>query len=448
MANLTRSSRELTDKLIDFYNSADCNILDKNIINISKIRPFLNFLYSIYCNQDKNTNINDVSFEYLNNNERVQLYKLNRTNYFLNNRYIPIEIIEYIDTNINNFEIIKYTFVNRCLHLYKINIYFIKFKDSNITKKEINESVQNIILIFNLLIHLSGNNELKCSHDNINIYIYLTPLKRTINNAFNKTDNDTSILGETQANGGFCYGCVSKQNIVIYRREDYFKTLIHELVHNFGIDQSLFISGLKSQQIIKSIFNIDIYTKDNNFNYGINESYTEFWACILNISLFSYKNTRTNKQFIELFGSFMNIEIVHSLVQIVKILHQNNLKYNDIISNDKINYYRETTHIMSYYILKTILLYNYIELIERGTIFKKILHVKSNTINISFDIKKLIEFQNFIGIICRKTEFIELINKFTKLYTNKYIDQFTNFYFNKLGSILISNMRMVTIEYI
>tara|TARA_Y100000389_G_scaffold190005_3_gene214413 strand:- start:3670 stop:5034 length:1365 start_codon:yes stop_codon:yes gene_type:complete len=454
MLNLTNDSTRLINQLLDFYSK---NNVDFKLPNSRKdIEDFSKFLYSTIKYYDTmiiSRNRLSIKKMVLNKKQSLSLYKENRSNYFTNNRYIPYSIIEYIDNNLESLKIYHYNIINRILdYKYNLNVYFVTFKDSKISTKVLDCTINFIVLAFNILNTLTSNNNNNCSKDNTNIFIYLTPVKRVIDSD-NITNNHKHVLDEKHANGGFCYGCIKKQNIVIYRREDFYKTLIHELVHNFAIDEPLInnISSDESRKFVKSIFNIDIVSSDDKFNYAINESYTEFWACVLHTAIFSYRNSTRYNDFNTNFYNFLQLEIAHSIVQVQKILTLNNLHYNKMIyhrTNNNItsNYYRENTHVFSYYVLKTLLLYNYCAIITRGDFFSS-KFTSNNTfnkkINIIFNLKNIDLFKLYLKKASINRGFVSIINSvqvnFQKEYKTKIIER---------NNLLIKNMRMVSIEFI
>jgi hypothetical protein len=54
----------------------------------------------------------------------------------------------------------------------------------------------------------------------------------------------------------------------------------------------------------------------------------------------------------------LETEARFSLFQCVKVLDFNNMKYTDLFMESKRRLYREDTHVLSYYIIKSILLFN------------------------------------------------------------------------------------------
>jgi hypothetical protein len=116
---------------------------------------------------------------------------------------------------------------------------------------------------------------------------------------------------------------------------------------------------------IRSIFQV-------NSEVNLYESYTEFWAETINIlfRMVTASSPNTQKGFIQTeWNKCMNIEMKHTMFQVVKILDFMGLNYETIISTDAANFqnrrkYRENTNVLSYYIIKLILFFNYSEFIE------------------------------------------------------------------------------------
>ena len=70
----------------------------------------------------------------------------------------------------------------------------------------------------------------KCSHE-LKIYLYLTKLKKIL-------PTNGGIIGQEHANTGYTMACKTDNEINIFREEEWFKVLIHESFHAFGLDFS------------------------------------------------------------------------------------------------------------------------------------------------------------------------------------------------------------------
>lgn len=210
-----------------------------------------------------------------------------------------------------------------------------------------NENVQfYIFLIISWLYILLKNFDIKkdCSSDEMKLFIYFLPNKK------NLPENKEEIIDKIHVNTGFTYSCLPKSNIVLFRKEEWFKVFIHETFHNFGLDFSE--DDITPNEILK-LFNIHSKVK-------LYETYTDTWAIIINALFCSYymldENQRTLENFLVNITFYIKIEQIFIFFQIIKILYFMNLKYEDIInfrSNKSLLQYKEKTNVLAYYILKS-----------------------------------------------------------------------------------------------
>ena len=106
---------------------------------------------------------------------------------------------------------------------------------------------------------------------------------------------------------------------------------------------------------------------DVKSDFEISECYTEFWATIINSCFISYDlldDVNDVDNFL-LFADFcIQLERIFAIFQMVKILHFMGLRYENLYKVDAVStsfrkvLYKEDTNVLSYYILKTILLFN------------------------------------------------------------------------------------------
>jgi hypothetical protein len=189
---------------------------------------------------------------------------------------------------------------------------------------------------------------------NLNIYFYFTSLEKNLPNS------NIHILDEINVNTAFTTTCPIDSEIVVFRKEEWFKVFIHETFHNFGLDFSMMNNDMINDCII-NIFKVQ--SKINAF-----EAYTEFWAEIINALFCSYYATKDKNNINEFLSNsefYINFEKTYSLFQLVKTLDFMGLQYKDLYSNTKEssilreNLYKENTNVLSYYIIKTLLINNY-----------------------------------------------------------------------------------------
>ena len=265
------------------------------------------------------------------------------------NDHFPQEIRKVIETKTVN-KILYYCVLNE----RKITLTFFTFK--NETNFAIYDKyAKQVFMLIAILTHYSSS---ECSKS-LNIFIYLTDFKRII------PDNNYTILGSYNVNGGFTTTCDKNSEIVVYRKEEWFKVLIHEAFHNLGLD----FSKMNTNQFhskIKQIFPI-------NSKFNIFESYCEFWARILNSAFCSY-NLIDNKNDKDAFKTFLDffiqIERLFSLFQCNKILKFLGISYQNLYETDngshiaRENLYKETTNVFAYYIVTAFLLDNYVNVMN------------------------------------------------------------------------------------
>jgi hypothetical protein len=173
-------------------------------------------------------------------------------------------------------------------------------------------------------------------------------------------DTNKHVLNQNNVNTAFTWGCPVDSEIVIFRKEEWFKVFIHESFHSYGLDFSS-MDITDSTKYILGIFKVS--SKVNLF-----ESYTELWAEIMNLlfcSFMSLKNKTNVNAMLNIFEQLINYERSFSFFQLVKTLHFMGLDYRDLYSTTNKGrmlremLYKEDTNVLSYYIIKCVLLNNY-----------------------------------------------------------------------------------------
>ena len=232
-----------------------------------------------------------------------------------------------------------------------IHIYFTVEETSNDYNIEIyNKHVDNIVMWLYILNEYASK---ECS-TSLKIYFYFTSLEKHLPNS------NISILDENNVNTAFTTTCPKDSEIVVFRKEEWFKVFIHETFHNFGLD----FSDMNNHEATKCVLNIF------NVNSQVNlyESYTEFWAEIINAlfcSFASLKHKNNINEFLSNAEFYINFERTYSFFQLVKTLNFMGLTYKDLyLKNEhsricRENLYKEKSNVLSYYIIKTILINNY-----------------------------------------------------------------------------------------
>ena len=296
--------------------------------------------YLIDLKRIKKDNFYNVNIKKITNVSQISKPKNFNSNIF------PEDVRNYID-NLSLSEI-SYNF---SLFDRKITLHFIVEELEVEHKINIyNRYVDAIVMWFYILNEYGSK---KCA-STFTIFLYFTSLEKKL------PDSNINILDEIHVNTAFTTTCPKDSEIVIFRKEEWFKVLIHESFHNFALDFSN-MSIYDSTKDILSIFHVNSEVK-------LYESYTEFWAEIMNAlfcSFFNLKNKSDIEEFLSNFEFFINFERTYSFFQLVKTLDFMGLNYKNMYSEsnqDKIlrdTLYKEKSNVLAYYVIKTILINNY-----------------------------------------------------------------------------------------
>jgi len=453
MLNLSKDSTILFNYYDELLKNSDKNLLF--VPDNRKTSLYIDFQKHIYDILD---NIYDILGKDLDTIQNLRTVYDNKTReykrlirnvynkHFTNNQYIDYKIKEYIRNKPGSLITYQLPFKDKT-----ITINLIKY--SKITPKQlknVDKLVKNMMAQIYLISHLTKNNT--CSEDSLNIYIFFTPFKRELEKSQEK------VLGNANANGGFCYGCVSNGEIIVYRQEEFFKVFTHELLHNYGVDTYIF--NFMAQVEDKNTKEYLIYNKflanfnlSRENNLSIQESLVEFWGEFFNNVIYSFVYSKsckipTYKQeirfYIQVFETVMKFEIIHSFLQTTKILSHNRINYIDILSNNNNNnnnnnnkpVYRENTHIFSYYILKLYILFGYKEFINSQISLKR-----ENKLSFNNSLQNMQNFFNYMVSVSKNSYLLQNIKFMRGVYVSIRVLKTKNLNF------LLNNLRMSVLEY-
>jgi len=203
------------------------------------------------------------------------------------------------------------------------------------------------LTLMNIWLHIATRfAEPSCSTV-VNVYLYLTEMRKLLPTEFGET------IDVEHVNTAFTTKCYAETEILIFRKEEWFKVFIHESFHNLGLD---FDSSEKNKTSLRSIFPLQS-------NCLLEETYCEFWAELLNILVLNaVKRTPWDRAYINVERQ-IQIERKFSLFQSSKILDYFDLNYVELFEksaeSEKLRKdFKENTEVFCYYILKTLLFYN------------------------------------------------------------------------------------------
>lgn len=299
-----------------------------------------------------------------------------------------------------------------------VNIYYGLFKKSDFNKLE--SIKKDILLTLKIIKFCTLYKNLK-TIESLDIYLYLTEVEKQM------PKNPVITIGTNNCNSAVTFACASKGKLLIYRKEEWKKVLIHELFHSLCLD----FAGSNYETLRKNIKNIFNVQSD----FEISESYTEYWATIINSCFISYSlldNYDDVENFL-LFTDFcIQLERIFSLYQMIKILGYMSLNYKYLYKNDEISrglrkvLYKEDTNVLCYYIIKTILLFFNDEFLEWC-----MLH-NNNILKFNKTEHNLNQFYEFIK------------DKYNNKFFLKAIDNMQLFYIKYRGPTLMKNNKILT----
>ena len=324
-----------------------------------------------------------------------KLFKIKKAE-IIESKFVPDKIVKYIRENINYKYIVRYKYLDAKKNA-NCNIYLEYYSKDKIPHKKIQKKFLIIIRRIIFMMVLSN------TYKSLNIFIYDTPFKKKFS-----CNNHTKCghLSHNNVNSGLSY----LNNVIIFRREEYLKLLIHELIHALDIDYKY--ETKKDQETIFDIFSV------NSKNLLINESYVETWAIIINVFLVLYEKKyfgKINEKNIDLFKKYINKELLHGIEQCSKLCKYYNIKnFNDIYKkNSDTKKYTDDVNTFSYHIIKTINLFNINNFIKN---FKDPTYVMKTTYN----------FNTYILFIKKyNSTIINKINITMKQFKNKKLEGLT-----------------------
>jgi hypothetical protein len=272
----------------------------------------------------------------------------------------------------------------------------------------------------------------ECSKELV-VYLYFTTLKKIL------PDTNISILSENNVNTAYTTTCPKVSDIVIFRKEEWFKVFMHETFHNFALD----FSDMNVENCTKRILEIFPIKSDVN----LFEAYAEFWAELMNVlfcSYFSMHDKNNVDEFLSNAEYFLHFERTFGFFQLVKTLDFMGLKYKDLYSKNKASVsarellYKENTSVFSYYVLNLILFNNYQGFLSWcDTNNLSLLQFKKTNRNLD-------EFCNFIEKNYKTASMMDGVNCTENLLDKlKSVSKKSN---NKKMSYLLRNMRMTSCE--
>jgi len=287
------------DEFVDWYRVNHMNYNFKGMNRLIKSKEENNIYNAIFNQQKLRKDLHEMLYE---------------------NNFVSLDIQQHAET------------VNMTYYIYDNDDFLLKLYIPENISDMYDYDIDKIIHIIFMMSSLAKKYGLYRKKPNVRIFLGLQ--KKFITN--DNDDDKIKILCSDNINSG---STLRGEFVNIWRMEEVYKVLIHELVHFFEID-------FYCDNNLCDTFSKQIMDKYNvNYFDSQSEAYTECLAVIIRSCLFSYYNGNDLKE------TLMN-EMKFTMFQISKIL----------------NYYRmeqlgkgniiQTTSVFSYFIVKGAFLYN------------------------------------------------------------------------------------------
>lgn len=171
----------------------------------------------------------------------------------------------------------------------------------------------------------------------INITIYDISRKKNLPAQYKPIESEHINSGYTLMNSD-----TQSTNIVIYRNQEFFKVLTHELLHFFNV--------IPYSYALQHFFQKQFKSVQNTIN--VNEALVEVNALILNCMIVSKLKNRDLQE-------LLKKEYEFSKTQVSKLLYQQGVKLEDIFLDSFA--WNENTNAFSYFVLKHLFLHKYMD---------------------------------------------------------------------------------------
>lgn len=273
-----------------------------------------------------------------------------------------------------------------------------------------------LIWLFIALSHASKSCSLQ---EKMTVYFYFNPFMKLM------PETPRELIGESHANTAYTYACPKDvSEIVVFRKEDWFKTFIHETFHNLGFDFSENPASSAINERILKTFHIKSEVR-------LYEAYTEFWATVINVAFCAFER---KQKYEDNCVYLLNMEREFSLFQLVKTLNHFDLRYQDLLQRGvAYEKYTEETSVLAYFIIKAILLQNFHEFIQWCQ-----QHNKSPIFQFNSSEKNQISFAEFVIKASQSQFLLESIECTESFYEDKKREN--------IDPLIMQSLKMVICE--
>ena len=335
---------------------------------------------------------------------------LNNINYLIQFNKLPPQFVFFLNSNKdiyncfcsldiqkeieNNLQILCR--ITTTHYLLQIRTY--KMPPTKKTYHTIHQYIMMFLSCFTNKVELEPSNKVK-------VDIYLTNKKKMF-------PKEYRLLGPKEVNTGSTISG-PKGKINIWRKEEVYKLILHEMMHyhQFDVPREIEKKVPSIHSYLHQVFNIPKRMKIN-----INEAYVETITCILHSLFMSY--IIGDKSNIRLFIKYIQYEQLFSCFQIAKIvLFYGYETYEEFYHNEGVfrvnSKWQQSSHVFSYYVVKGAFLYSIIDFIDfcmENNKPNQWIHFNSNKPfiyeNLFLLLKKSITNRHFIETITKCMDYI------------------------------------------
>tara|TARA_Y100000389_G_scaffold201302_1_gene243682 strand:- start:981 stop:2081 length:1101 start_codon:yes stop_codon:yes gene_type:complete len=352
---------------------------DKNILNVIAEQTFESIIYS-----KKNIDLIENYFE--------EDKDYNTNNAPCKNPLIDPITVNYIHYKTNYMKVVNFEYKNI---IFTINIYTENYQDN-----------ASYIYFIKIAIICCLRDKIKFKEKIfMKIDLYLTELKKTlpkISGSCVKKEHTKSGYSKFDNNIYIC----------IYRKEEWFKSIVQELFFAFTID--LETNNINYKNILKN----NIYVKDD---FIITNSIIDFFSRLFNISVFLYfeKSVTKLEEFKIEYKKMMLKEKKFSIIQTQKIFNHFGISYSDIIKKENeeilMSKYKDESDLLTYFLITSIMFIHFHRLIQWVNFDT------NNFFNIKKSERELVILTHYIAHCSRESETLKYYEESYKKKDNKNI---------------------------
>jgi hypothetical protein len=354
-------SKYLTLYIREQFKNIHLEKINKNHKFIKKIKKDISIANEEFYRREVDAKIH-FSESTKKNKEQRQLLKGSKYEQISENIRSIIERQSFFN------KVFEFSFGNPPTSVIKIHLhYFLSSQDASIREldiEKVNIFLQKCMQKIYIWFYIANKYKLNICSKNLNIYLYLIDLPKILHsqtsvNEGKKINNDIGgsykgyqkkvgedskhLLDINSVNTGFTYSCLpndTPNEIYIYREEEWFKVLIHETFHSFGMEFSN-RENLENyaNRRISELFHLSLISRENIYGSGYNifESYTEITAELMNMLIYDFLYKSNLEKIVEIeqkFSCFQCakiLEYLHIPTEFVSKMRSEKINHDKII---------------------------------------------------------------------------------------------------------------------